>query len=223
MALTDAGARPGALTRHYPVFLDLAGRPCVVIGGGAVAERKVEGLVAAGAEVAVVSPELTAALAELAAAGRIRHVPRGYRRGDLAGFQLAFVATDDRGVNALVASEGHGRGVPVNAADDPEHCDFILPAVLRRGGVVIAVGTGGASPALAAVIRDEIARQITEEHAALLEIAAAARADLLATGTPASAAAWRAALRDPELRRLAREGASDDARQRLLSCLGEGS
>jgi len=133
----------------FPLFVELEGRPCVVLGGGAVAERKVEGLLAAGAVVTVVSPALSPALATLASAGRIAHVARSYTHGDLRGAALAFAATDDGGVNAAVALEGRARGVWVNAADDPAHCDAILPAVVRRGAVTVAVSTGGASPALA--------------------------------------------------------------------------
>ncbi|HXH84952.1 MAG TPA: bifunctional precorrin-2 dehydrogenase/sirohydrochlorin ferrochelatase, partial [Candidatus Tectomicrobia bacterium] len=138
----------------YPVCLRLTGRPCVVIGGGAVAERKVDGLLAAGAAVTIVSPLVTPRLARWAADGWIRHVRRAYRVGDLRGHRLAFVATDDGAVTAAVAAEARARGVWVNAADEPAHCDFALPAVLRRGALAVAVGTGGASPALAAVVRD---------------------------------------------------------------------
>jgi precorrin-2 dehydrogenase len=104
----------------YPIALDLTGRPCLVIGGGGVAERKTRGLLDAGARVTVVSPAITDALGAWKADGTLRHVARGYCRGDLAGFQLAFVATGEAGVSAAVAAEGHERGIWVNAADDPE-------------------------------------------------------------------------------------------------------
>src|SRR5262245_62177907 len=116
----------------FPLFVELEGRPCVVFGGGAVAERKVLALLEAGAVVTVVSPALAPPLAALASAGRIAHVPRCYAAGDLAGAALAFAATDDGSVNAEVAAEGRARGVWVNAADDPAHCDAILPAVFHR-------------------------------------------------------------------------------------------
>jgi siroheme synthase-like protein len=215
-----AGPRPGTVTRHYPVFLDLRGRRCVVVGGGAVAERKVEGLLAAEAVVTVVSPMVTETLHGLAAAGRIRHVARPYRAGDVAGAQLAFVASDDRAVNAEVARDGRAAGVWVNAADDPPCCDFILPAVMRRGGVVVAVGTGGASPAVAAVVRDEIAGGIGEDWAALLEVAADVRAALLVQGRMAPAAVWRQALSDGRLRRLVAEDRREAARAWLHEQVG---
>src|SRR5438309_528450 len=118
---------------YYPVLLDLAGRRCVMIGGGPVAERRVDGLVAAGAHVTVISPRLTRPLAALAAEDRIHHEPRGYREGDLAAADLAFVATDAGDVNAAVAREARERGLWINAADDPARCTFILPALVRRG------------------------------------------------------------------------------------------
>ena len=117
---------------HYPVFLDLTDRPCLVVGGGPVAEGKVEGLLAAGARVTVVSPAVTARLAAWAAAGRLQHRSRAYRAGDLVGHQVAFVGTDDPGVSGAVADEGRARGIWVNAADEPARCDFILPSVIRR-------------------------------------------------------------------------------------------
>src|SRR5262245_30917254 len=108
----------------YPVTLQLEGRRCVVVGGGQVAQRKVEGLLTAGAVVTVISPALTPELTALAGARRVHHTRRAYRAGDLKGFVLAFVATDSPSVTAAVAREGRRRGVLVNAADDPAHCDF---------------------------------------------------------------------------------------------------
>ncbi len=131
---------------HYPIFLDLADRPCVVVGGGPIAEGKVRGLLAAGARVTVVSPTLTPALAALAAEGRVAHHARPYAAGDLAGATLALAASGDRAVSAAVLAEGRARGVWVNSADDPERCDFFLPAVLRRGALTVAVSTRRRQP-----------------------------------------------------------------------------
>ena len=130
---------------YYAVCLDMTGRFTVVIGGGTVAERKVQGLLDAGAAVTVISPHLTEQLVRWEKKERIEHVARSYRPGDLAGYELAFVATDDPEINAAVFHEGKVRGLWVNAADDPAHCDFILPSVLRRGELMIAVSTGGKS------------------------------------------------------------------------------
>lgn len=204
---------------YYPAFLELTDRRCLVVGGGPVAERRVDGLVAAGAAVTVVSPTLTAALAALAAAGRITHEPRGYRPGDVAGFDLALAATDTGDVNGAVAAEARRRGIWVNAADDPAHCTFILPALVRRGDLTVAVATGGTSPALARAVRDELEAYLTAEYATLAELAAEVRRELRAAGRAASAEAWRRAL-GPDVRRLIVERGRDAAKRRMLERLG---
>jgi len=203
----------------YPIFVEAAGRRCVVIGGGPVAEGKVSGLLAAGADVTVVSPTLNGPLTDAVRAARIRHRRRRYRHGDLAGAALAFAATGDVAVNAAVAAEGRKRGVWVNTADDPAHCDFILPAVVRRGALAIAVSTGGASPAAARAIREELERAIGADYAALVDIAAAVRGALRAGGVAVTADVWRAALADREFRRLVARGRQEAARRRLHGLL----
>lgn len=202
----------------FPLFVELAGRPCVVLGGGAVAERKVEALLRAGAAVTVVSPALTPALAALAADGRVTHVARGYARGDLAGAALAFAATDDGAINAAVAREGRARGVWVNAADDPAHCDAILPALVRRGPVTIAVSTGGASPALARAVRERIEDAVPDAYGALAEIAGEARRELRAAGQRPGVEAWQAALAEG-LAPLLGGGRPEEAARRLRARL----
>jgi precorrin-2 dehydrogenase len=204
---------------YYPVLLDLAGRRCVMVGGGSVAERRVDGLLTAGAQVIVISPRLTPTLTALLAEGRIYHEPRGYRDGDLAGADLAFVATDAGEVNAAVAREARERGLWINAADDPARCTFILPALVRRGDLTVAVATGGSSPALARAIREELETYLTDDYTTLASIAAEARRELRATGRPVTADAWKRAL-GPEVRRLIVERGRDDAKHRLLELLG---
>ncbi len=162
----------------YPVVLELADRPVLVIGGGAVAERKAEGLLAAGARVTVVSPTLTGRLAAWAHGGQVRWMKASYRRGDLAGYALVFVATDDGEVNAEVAGEARARGIWVNAADDPGRSDFILPAVLRRGPLTVAVSTSGRCPALSRMIREQLEEYFVDEFTTLAHKASAARRDL---------------------------------------------
>jgi len=203
---------------YYPVFLDLASRRCVMVGGGLVAERRVGGLLEAGARVRVISPRLTRVLAALAAEGRLEHEAREYREGDLAGADLAFVATDMGAVNEAVAREARERGVWLNAADDPARCTFILPALVRRGDLAVAIATGGASPALARAIREELERYLTDDYATLASIAAEARREVRASGRPVTADAWRRAL-GPEVRRIIVERGRDDAKQRLLEIL----
>jgi len=199
----------------YPVFLDLSDRRCLVVGGGTVAERRVEALLEAGAAVTLVSPTLTPALA---AAGRIRHVARAYEPGDLAGAALAFTAADDPAVSEVVAREARERGVWLNAADDPAHCDFILPGLVRRGVLTVAVGSGGASPALTRALREHLDGTLGPEWAALGELAARARLDLRAAGRAADAETWRRALA-ADVRALLAEGRVDDARGQLRARL----
>lgn len=189
----------------YPISLDLGGRPCLVVGGGPVAEDKVDGLLAAGAAVTVVSPLLTPALAAHTRGRRIRHRARAYRRGDLAGQQLVFTATGDLALTRAVARDARARGLWMNAADDPARCDFALPSVLRRGRLTVAVSTGGASPFLARAIREELEAVLEPSRGALLEVVAAVRRELRATGRAPGAEAWRAAL-DGRLRRLVERG-----------------
>jgi precorrin-2 dehydrogenase len=162
----------------YPVVLELAERPVLVIGGGEVAERKVEALLAAGARVTVKSPALTKRLDEWDRADRIRWIAGSYQRGDVAGYALVFVATDDGAINAAVAAEARASGSWVNAADDPAHCDFMLPSVLRRGPLTVAVSTSGTCPALAKMIRERLEEYFVDEHTTLAHAAAAARRDL---------------------------------------------
>jgi siroheme synthase-like protein len=203
----------------YPLVVDLARSNCVVIGGGSVAERRVDGLLATGAVVTVVSPRLSQRLETLASNGGIRHLRRRYQRGDLAGARLAFVATGDGRLAASVAREGRRRGVWVNAADDPEHCDFFLPSVLRRGPLLVAVATGGASPALARAVREEIERWLPGDYADLAETVAEVRRELRARGVRPDASAWNRAV-TAAIRHPIPDDGPHEARARLLSSLG---
>lgn len=142
--------------RWYPLFLDIEGKLAVVVGGGEVGQRKCESLLAAGARVRVVSPELTPRLEELRGEGRVEILSRRFSEETLDGAVLAFAATADREVNDAVRIAAEKRGIPVNLADDPEGSDFFVPAVLERGALRIAVSTGGASPALSRRVRERI-------------------------------------------------------------------
>lgn len=206
----------------FPVLLDLRGRPCVVVGGGPVAARRAAALLAAGARLTVVSPELEPELTGWARAGRLRHLARAFRARDLDGAVLAFAATGDADIDAAVAQAGRARGVWVNAADDPAHCDFLLPAVLRRGPLVVAVGTGGASPALARLVRDELERLIGPDHEVLAELAGAVRLELHGRGLRAPGEAWRRAL-GPEVRRLIGAGQRQEAAALMRATLRAGA
>ena len=206
--------------RYYPVFLDIAGKPVVVIGGGEVALRKVEVLLDAGARVTVVSPALHEGLRTLVTAGKVNHVDRTYQPGDVEGYTLAFVGTDDRSANAAVAREGKERGVWVNAVDDTPNCDFIMPGVVSRGGLIIAVSTSGGSPAMARKMREEMEAFLTEDWVLMLELAAEVRRELRDQGVMVDPEVCNAAL-DTEIKRLLGDGRRSDAKQRLLRALLE--
>lgn len=155
---------------YYPLFADLRGRRCVVIGGGAVAQRKVTALVRFGARVTLISPELTRRLAGSAARGTIAHVARRFRPGDLRGAWLVYAATDDPQINEAVFRAASRQRIFTNVVDQPTLCSFIAPAIARRGEVVIAVSTGGRSPTLAKTLRREVQRLIGGDYAAMLRL-----------------------------------------------------
>jgi precorrin-2 dehydrogenase / sirohydrochlorin ferrochelatase len=155
----------------YPIFLDLSGRRCVVVGGGGVAKRKARKLLQAHARVVVISPDIAPELKSVA----VEVHRRPYREGDLEGAYLAFAATNVREVNAAVAREAKERGIPINVADKPSEGDFALPSTLRRGRLQVAVSTGGASPTLARRIRGELEEAFGPEWAGIVEEFNAAR------------------------------------------------
>lgn len=153
----------------FPLFLKLEGRRCLVVGAGAVAESKIASLVAAGATVHVVAPRASEVVTSLARAREIAWSPRRFERRDLAGKFLVVVATSDRGLNNRVFQEARRRRVLANVVDDPEHCDFYYPAVVRRGDLEIAISTNGHSPALAQRLKRELEQEFPAEYAEWLE------------------------------------------------------
>lgn len=205
---------------YYPIFVELEGRPCLVIGGGHEAQRKVAGLLAAGGKVTVIAPKLTKDLQAKLAAGEIDLEQREYREGDLAGYEVCMVATDDGAVNAEVAAEGRRAGIWVNAADDTKNCDFILPAVIRSGEITLAASTGGASPALARRLREELEAYLTEEMPALLELLREVRLELRSRGLAPDPDVWQVAI-DEQLRVLLAQRKYRQAKTRLLEGLGQ--
>ena len=204
---------------YYPIFLEMKDRRCVVIGGGAVAERKVEGLVAVGANVTIISPAITDGLRDLLEENAIRHVAREYQAGDWVGYDLIFVATDNSEINAAVSSEARSLRIWINSADDPEHCDFILPAVIRRGDLAVAVSTGGVSPAVTRTIREELDEHFTADYGTLAQIAGEVRRELREKSISPGADAWNRALQG-EFRRLIKEGKPLQAKELLWKTLG---
>ena len=153
----------------YPMFLDLEGTDCLVVGGGAVAERKVESLLECGAKVTVVSPQATDALRSLAAEGKAEFRERAYEAGEAARYFLVIAATNDEAANKMISEDARAAGRLVNVVDVPDLCGFYVPASVRRGELTKAISTGGAAPALAKKIRRDLEAAFPPSYAALLE------------------------------------------------------
>lgn len=168
--------------RYYPIFADLNERPVVVIGAGVVAERKVKSLLSAGASITIVSPRLTKALQALADGGRVRALKRKYRNGDLMGASLAVSASNRKDVNMAVKKEADSRSILLNVVDDPGLCSFIVPSVVDRGDLVVAISTSGQFPALAKKLRKDIEKAIGAEYEGFTAILGGARKILLKRG-----------------------------------------
>ncbi|HEX2193195.1 MAG TPA: bifunctional precorrin-2 dehydrogenase/sirohydrochlorin ferrochelatase [Acidimicrobiales bacterium] len=206
-------------TALYPVNLIVEGRPCLVVGGGSVAARKVEGLRACGARVKVVAPDV---------AEEIRGWPdvdveqRPYRSGDVDGQRLVIAATDSKDVNGAVFGDCEAAGVWVCGADDPEHCSFTLPSVVRRGSLLLTVSTGGRSPAVARWLRERLEDTIGPEYEALLDLVADHRAAVKADGRSPADLDWQKAL-DSDMLALIRTGDLASAKERLQTCLSSSS
>jgi siroheme synthase-like protein len=204
----------------YPIFVETNGRRVIVIGGGNVGAEKVRGLLNGEADITVVAPSLLPELQEHADAGRIRHIARQYEESDLdGGYEFIMVATDDGAINAEVAAAGKRRGTWVNAADDPKNCDFILPAVVRKGKITLAASTSGASPALARRLREELDAYLTEDMPALADLLAEVRQEVRARGIKIENDTWQHAI-DVPLRVMLAQRRYDEARERLVSSLG---
>lgn len=202
---------------YYPLFLKISGKRCVVVGGGGVALRKVDSLLEHGADVTVVSPDTCPQMARLAQAGMIRLVQRGYQSGDLAGALLVIAATDDRETNLRVSRDAAEAGALVNVVDDAEISDFIVPSVVRRGDLTIAISTSGKSPALARKLRAHLETSFGEEYAALVDLVEDVRREVKPRNIDAED--WQKALDLDLLAGLIREGKTDKARDRLLTAL----
>ncbi len=216
MSGTTEPGRPGLV--GYPVNLLVRGRRCVVVGGGRIAARKIEALLDAGAEVHVVAPDLVDELREARDAGRITTAERPFEPSDLDGAWLATTATSTTAVNRAVFEAGEARRIWVNAADDPEHCSFTLMSVVRQGDLVVTVGTGGRSPALATYLKDHVTQEMGPEWAVLLELLSEAREELRSGGTSSETVDWRRAL-DSGMLELVRGGRTAEAKELLQACL----
>jgi precorrin-2 dehydrogenase/sirohydrochlorin ferrochelatase len=207
--------------KYYPVYLDLRKRPSVVIGGGRVAERKILSLLEAGAAVTVVSPLLTPKLAELAAAGKIVHREKKFEDTDITGAYLVVAATDSEEINRTVGRICRNRQVLVNVAAPPEESTFIVPSLVDRGELLIAISTCGASPALSRKIRQELEERYGPEYDLFLEKMAMLRRRL--AGEVRDVAARRSffkALVDSDVLELLRQGRQREADRRIAELTG---
>jgi siroheme synthase-like protein len=209
----------------YPVSLEVAGRRAVVAGGapGAIAEERARALLDAGACVTVIVERFTEGLEELGRQGAVTLVRRSYRRGDLRGAFLAVAATGDAALNGRIFAEAEKRGVLLNAVDDNRHCHFAVPSILRRGDLVVAVSTGGKSPALARRLRLALARDIGPEYGVLVDLLGEVRQELLEQRTvdPATwARRWHQAL-DHDLIGLVRQGRVKEAMALVRAIVGD--
>ena len=207
------------MSTYYPIFLNIQGRKCVVVGGGEVAERKARALADQGASVTVISARVCDGLARLAEQGTIQISRRDYQSGDLEDALIAIAATDDPMVNMEVAREGRERGVLTNVVDDPEHSDFIVPSLLRRGDISIAVSTGGKSPALARRIRTELEQSFASEYASLALLISEVRQELKRDGIHVDGNAWQRSLDLEPLLDMLKKGEIKQAKEKLLSNL----
>ncbi len=156
--------------KYYPIFWDIRGKSCIIVGGGEVALRKAERLLDCGAKVSIISPKLAPELAALKDKKLISHIAAEYSGDLIAKSALIIGATDDEKTNARISKDARGKGIPVNIVDDPQKCDFILPSIMQRGDLEIAIGTGGKSPALARHLREELEKQYGKEYEIFLNI-----------------------------------------------------
>jgi precorrin-2 dehydrogenase/sirohydrochlorin ferrochelatase len=206
----------------YPVVLKLAGRRCVVVGGGQVAARKVTALVRAAADVLVVAPDAAPDIDTLAETGGLRLERRAFEPADLDGAFLVIAATDRREVNRAVEEAARARGALLNVVDDPDACDFTVPALVRRRDVTLAISTGGRSPAFARYLREQLGEWLTDGRCTLLEILAELRRDLRRAGRQVEPEVWRSAIADDEVIRSLESGDREGARRRLFEALMPG-
>jgi siroheme synthase-like protein len=206
---------------YYPVFFDLSGRSVLVIGGGRLALEKVNGLLPTEARITVVAPVLNEELESLSAAGQIEHIARAYRSGDMKGRALIMAADDDPTGNAALHEDARAIGVPLNAADDPSNCDFILPAVIRKPPLTLAISTGGGSPAIARRVREELTGYLDAETSTLADLVAELRAELRRVNVfrPIPAESWQNAM-DGQVRILLAQRRRGQAKALLMGRLG---
>ncbi len=206
---------------YLPIFLDIRAQPCLVVGGGDVAARKTALLLRSGARVTVQAPALCAALQADLAAGRVAHRAESFRDEDLAGYSLTIAATDDASVNRAVAAAARARRIPVNVVDVPALCSFIMPSIVERGPVIVAVSSGGRSPVLARLLRARLEILIPAGYGRLAALAGAFRAQVKARFAPAERRRfWERTLQGP-IAELVFSGRDEAARVAMQEALAD--
>ncbi|MFZ0613638.1 MAG: bifunctional precorrin-2 dehydrogenase/sirohydrochlorin ferrochelatase [Desulfobacterales bacterium] len=209
--------------RYYPINLDIRDRNCLVIGGGGVGTRKALGLLACGARVTVVSPDISARLLNLAARNALVLHQRAYREDDLQSMFLVIGATDDQDLNRRIHRDAENRGILCNIADRPEICNFILPSVVQRSELTISISTSGRSPALAKKLRRDLELAFGEEYGLLLQLMGAIRHRLLSEAhAPEAHKPLFEKLVNSDLAAMIREDRRSDIDRLLREVLGHG-
>ncbi len=196
----------------YPIALTLEGKRCLLVGGGEIADGKLDALLLAGADIVVVSPEVRPRIAEFAAAGRITLHRREYRSSDLDGAFLVIAATDDRPLNAAIVTEARAARILANAVDDIPYCDFFAMAIVRRGELQLGISTNGRSPAFARWLRERFDAELPPEYGELLEVLGSVRDTIKAAGPIPLYPHWQAAITGDVFAAL-RNGDHDTARR----------
>jgi precorrin-2 dehydrogenase/sirohydrochlorin ferrochelatase len=208
----------------YPVMVDVKKRPCTVIGGGTIAERKVESLLDSGAQVRVISPECTPLLGKLAQEGKVTLLARRYEADDLADTFLVISATDDQTVNEAVAAEANRRQILVNVVDIPHLCNFIVPSVIERGPLVVAISTSGTSPAMAKKIRKDLENIFGPEYGIFLNMLGGIRERVKQRFvTQAERQAFWESIIETDILEMISDGRIDEAEEKInraVSCTG---
>jgi siroheme synthase-like protein len=207
------------MTTGYPAILMLDGRLGVVIGGGAVGERKVRTLLDAGARVKVITEQASRRLQTLADEDKIELHVRRYERGDLKGAAVVIASTDERDINQAIYEEAIDEGIPVNVVDDPPHCTFIAPSIVRRGDLMIAISTGGTNPAMAVRIREKLEKEFGPEYEQYFDLIKRLKSEVdLAPTQQARADAWYRVV-DSDVLDLVRQGKVEEAYTRAVELL----
>ncbi|MCF8110999.1 MAG: bifunctional precorrin-2 dehydrogenase/sirohydrochlorin ferrochelatase [Desulfobacteraceae bacterium] len=209
--------------KYYPVYLNIKNRQCLVVGGGPVALRKAESLLKAGARATVISPEFAEGFSRLAGSANLEMIRRNYKSADLEDNFLVIGATDNNELNRKISRDAESRNMLCNIADVPEACNFILPSVVERGDLIIAISTSGKSPAFARHLRKQLEKQFGEEYTEFLRLMGAARKKLLAQKhAPEEHKPLFRQLIAEDLPKMIRKGKTDEADRLLQKVLGKG-